>query len=142
MATFQWVFQFRCPQCGESILLPRRSPLGIYEGQQYLTTPMWPITLLCRLRVPVYECLADGIDLDPVYRPDPSLPKICLWEIEAECAHEGCRLRHCIYAKYQPDKTTQDVIGSVLKANPKIPCSGDHDLVFSSEKMKVTDLAF
>src|SRR5258708_7872991 len=103
---------------------------------------MWPIAFLCMQRGLVCGCLAEDILYDPIQKLDQSQPEICLWEIEAECGHENCRLQHCIYAKYRPDKTAQDVIGRLLKTNPRIPCTGDHDAPLRAEKMRVTELAF
>jgi hypothetical protein len=137
MTTNTWVFLFHCPLCGESIVLPRQSLLGKYEGQQFLTTPMWPITFLCRGHGQVCECSIDRIDLEPAQRPTQPLQSETLWEIEVGCAHEGCRLLHAIYAKYQPDRIAQDVIENVLITSPRIPCTGDHDVVFQREKMRV-----
>jgi len=142
MSTVQWLFVARCPACGESIVLPRQSPLGMYESQQYLPSPMWPIAFLCNRHAQVCECSAATIDLDPVQRPNQSQPGISLWEIEVECAHSNCGLPHYIYAKYRPDKTAQDVVERLLKANPRIRCSGNHDVLLKAEKMKVTELPF
>jgi hypothetical protein len=142
MTTMTWVFLFRCPLCGESIVLPRQSPLGKYEGQQYLTTPMWPITFLCKKHGQSCECSVDKIDLEPIQRPDPPPHWETLWEIEAECVHGNCGLRHVIYAKYSPDGTSASVVQSFLATSARVPCTGDHDAEFRTGKIRAKALEF
>jgi hypothetical protein len=43
----QPIFVVTCPVCGESIPLPRRSLLGMFEPPHCQPTDIWPINYLC-----------------------------------------------------------------------------------------------
>jgi hypothetical protein len=91
------VFLFCCPDCGDSILLPRQSPLGIYEGQHYRQSVDWPIAFLCRRHERLCEGLPDMIHQEAFARPSPPQPHFALWEIDCVCGQPNCGLPTTIY---------------------------------------------
>lgn len=103
---------------------------------------MWPITFLCKKHGQSCECSVDKIDLEPIQRPDPPPHWETLWEIEAECVHGNCGLRHVIYAKYSPDGTSASVVQSFLATSARVPCTGDHDAEFRTGKIRAKALEF
>lgn len=45
--TIQRVYTFHCPNCPDHTVLPRRSHLGIFDGQSSPAKDIWPIRYLC-----------------------------------------------------------------------------------------------
>ncbi len=88
------------------------------------------------------ECSVEGIQLDHAEMPNQLQNQGVPWEIECECVHSNCGLPHAIYTRYLGHRTKQDVLEDVLKANPRISCTGDHNAEFDSRKMKVRKLEF
>src|SRR5208282_6844950 len=42
-----WAFDVECPECHDSIVLPRQSPLGRFDGQADPSKGAWPAEFLC-----------------------------------------------------------------------------------------------
>ncbi len=131
----------RCADPGLEYLcqipLPRRSPLGIFEGQYSLSMGDWPATLLCLRHGRSFSHWADSVRLETEVRvrnrPVPSL-----WKIECECAHENCGKPHAIYTARAPDWAT--ILARILGTKPTVPC-GDHSLVWREDLMHGTEFA-
>lgn len=54
--------QVLCPACRKSIVLPRQSPLGIFQGLESQSTDEWPATFLCPACGQVFSCSFEKID--------------------------------------------------------------------------------
>jgi hypothetical protein len=119
------------------IPLPRRSPLGIFEGQHNLSIGDWPATFLCLLHARSFFRLADSVrhetEVRVRNRPVPSL-----WRIECECAHENCGRPHTIYTARAPDWNT--IVRLILERDPTVSC-GAHSLVWREDLMHGTEFA-
>lgn len=137
----RFVFQFSCPLCEESVVLPRESPLGTYEGQRYLTKGMWPINFLCFRHKQVSVCSPD-IRLETMFVLSQQINLAALWEIVSECGRENCGRHHAIYTKYLEDATPQDVIDILLEATTAVPCTGNHSIQLSSDHSTAQKLDF
>ena len=135
-------YRFPCPLCKVSIILPRRSPLGIYEGQQCQPTSEWPIQLLCILRGRVCKCIGENLrrSLEPL--PDQSLQLASLWQIDCECASEGCGRHSSIYTWWLESAAASNIVSAAIEAEPIIACTLAHDLVLKREKMRAVILAY
>jgi hypothetical protein len=118
------VFLRECQSCHQPIVLPRQSPLGIYEGQRYLPTDKWPITFVCirdgQVRVLWVE------EFHPEELMDLGQQSEVLWEIVCECGHRDCVRPHTIYTTCLPNVPKQDVANALYRANLTIAC-GSHD---------------
>src|SRR5258708_29448754 len=113
----------RC-QCGEPIVLPYQSPLGIAKHPRYLPTAAWPATFACTHcgQSSVYS--ADMIRLEGIEAPDQNLPPESLWRVEFECGLGSCKKHYAIYTKYRTDALKSTVIDAVRRSNPGPRC--DH----------------
>jgi hypothetical protein len=138
----QSIFTFHCPLCDWSIPLPRQSPLGTYEGHEYRPSGSWPITFLCVARQQVSECSSELIQSEDSQPHPESETPAALWQIVGECSQEGCQGRSAVYTWYFSHARTDAVVSLALKLNPRIRCSGSHDLKWDAERMEVRKFDF
>src|SRR5580704_8813756 len=71
------------------IPLPRQSQLGMYGGRDYQPTGDWQEMFLCLRHGQAFACSAREVRLEIQVRA-PHQPVSSLWQIDAECAREGC----------------------------------------------------
>lgn len=134
-------FQLLCPRCQYPIVLPHQSPLGKFQGLDCQPTGDWPVTFLCRGcgRLSEYfgkDVLSVGI---PVLVQNQRLPD--LWQIDCECDRENCGGQRAIYTTYPAGAPEEDVERLVLQCVTEVPCSDDHSLLLSGEKIALTRFA-
>src|ERR1017187_9673367 len=136
------VFLFRCPDCADSILLPRQSLLGIYEGQHYQRNPLnWPIAFLCRRHERLCEGHPDMIHQEAFARPAPPQPHFALWQIDCVCGQPNCGLPTTIYTHYLPADTQGSIVSLLRQATGKLLC-GDHDVDLQAGKLTLKPLEY
>ncbi len=143
LPSVNWLFDLYCHKCRNSTLLPRQSPLGIYEGQRYQPMGAWPIAFLCRPCGQVYDRFAEEIySRLPVQKVGQRQGQI-LWEIEVICAHGSCELMTPIYTKYHAADNEDLVIDLLLSVDPILDCRGyAHGLKLRGERIKANRLLF
>jgi hypothetical protein len=136
MTLIRDAYRFPCPLCKVSIVLPRQSRLGTYEGQYCQPTGEWPIQLLCIQRGRAYECTGEGLrrSLEPV--PDQSPQAAVLWWIDCECDQRGCRRHSSIYTWWPGNAALSDIVNAAIEAAPTIACTADHKLALKPDKMQ------
>ena len=118
----RFVCQFHCHQADHEFVLPRQSPLGIYEDGRYRATDKWPIDFLCWQHGQMCLVGPPAIRLDTVPELPLGLHLAALWEIEAECAKENCGLRRTIYTKRSVDETPQAVARLLFAPGLRLEC--------------------
>src|SRR5437879_393488 len=97
---FRGVHSVKCPHGHSSevhIVLPRRSPLGICEGLDYLTREGWPTTFLC------INCGRLSVHSRPHFGQVAMMdqnPPADLWKIDFRCDQESCGKISTIYTAY------------------------------------------
>jgi len=131
------VCHFECDGAEHDIVLPRRSPLGIFDDPQSLPTDKWPITFLCLPHRHMCAVPVEAIRLDTAQIAAPSTYEVCLWQIEFECVRENCGLRQTIYTRYSPDAKPSDVESALQDASHVIACKGGHRAVLKWEALRV-----
>jgi len=136
------IFLFHCPFCNWSITLPRQSPLGTYEDHEYRPSALWPIMFLCAARQQASECSSEMIRAEPVQPHVMIETPAALWQVAGACGHDGCRGRSAVYTWYLSDASTDRVVNLVLQLNPKVRCSGSHDLQWHAERMEAMKFGF
>jgi hypothetical protein len=124
----------------ETIVLPRRSPLGIYVGPQYQPMGAWPIELVCTRRGQLFvrsrkEIQSEGI----LHRGDQNKHSPVLWQIERKCGRERCPKNHAIFLWYAADATREEIASEILRAAPKISC-GETEIELSVAELKMEKL--
>jgi hypothetical protein len=122
-----------CPLCKNSVLLPRQSPLGRYEGPRYQPTDIWPIDFVCFLNGQV--CQAHPASIHPKTGGVSNLDRgaAVLWETVFACAHEDCGRLRTLYSRQSADSTPEAAIQTVLAANPSLTCEGRHRFGIAAE---------
>jgi hypothetical protein len=126
MTEMRFVCRFQCGGCEHTFVLPRQSPLGISDGEQYRPMGIWPIDFLCLPHGHVCRVGREAILLDSVAALAPGLREASLWQIEYECARQNCGQHQTIYTRYLTDAHPLDVIKIVLDANARIVCKEGH----------------
>jgi hypothetical protein len=82
--------------CRNPIVLPHRSPLGIFQGLEDQPTDEWPAEFLCPVCGQRFVCSVDMIDSAvPVPIPDSLIPDIL--RVECECDQRNSATRKTIY---------------------------------------------
>ena len=139
------IYQLECPGCGESIVLPRQSPLGKYAGLEYQRQGIWPPIFLCRQTERLYEVssLIHSIEVTRL----PLKSDLSLWEIDCECAYNHCGKMNLIFAKYSTTVNPGAIVDVLCRATsdllPKIACvSKLHDLILRKEAISPRTLDF
>ena len=120
-----------------NVPLPRRSPLGIYEGLRYRTTGEWPATFVCLRHGHTFACSPDNVHVEVEMR-GLGQPVSPLWKIESRCAHEDCGRLHTFYTGRMPDWAA--IVERIVKIQPHVAC-GDHGLLWSPGLMRGTEFA-
>ena len=120
-----------------NIPLPRRSPLGRYEGFEYLPSHDWQGYFLCLRHARVYVCSPRKIHLEMQVR-DPGQPVSPLWKIDAICGHDRCGVVRTIYTAKMPDWTL--IEERIHMTHPKLACEG-HDFAWDTGTMRATEFA-
>jgi hypothetical protein len=128
---------FPCPGCGESIPLPRRSPLGIFYGQQFVSAiDIWPIWFLCLRAAKVREVIRSAIHLGTEAVQRHGARANSIWGIDCECTLDNCGKRHSIYTSYLRDSDPSALSRLLLDVHPMVPCLGGHPAKFHSARIK------
>jgi hypothetical protein len=117
------VFLRECPGCHGPIVLPRQSPLGIYEGQSYRPTDRRPARFLCIRDGQVREMWVTEFRLEDYTGLDQELA--ALWDVVCVCARKNCERPHTIYTMCSPRADVATVRDAVYKTNLSFAC-GDH----------------
>lgn len=136
MPVFAERYTSNCPRCEAPIALPRRSPLGTFEGHPSQPNPVWPINLLCIQTGQVSAYPLDKFRRERVQKPDQNRQTVVLWQIESPCAHESCRNRLFLYAWYRGDVSEEEMLNSAIHAKPKRRC-GEHEFEWDTAKASV-----
>jgi len=110
-----------CLGCVKFSFLPRRSPLGIFEGLESQPTAEWPALFLCGVCGHKSECF---VPFDDCATPDSPLPD--LWRIESMCDHKNCRRNRAIYTTYAQDSPEQDVRRLIIRLGVQLLCVAGH----------------
>jgi hypothetical protein len=103
------VYFLRCPIESESILLPRRSPLGIFDGEVCLPTDIWPLEVLCPECELGFSCPVGLIH--PGEMLDHVIETRSLFRIPYTYIHNNSEVRREIYTAL----STRDPKESVLE---------------------------
>jgi hypothetical protein len=138
----QLIFVFHCPFCNWSITLPRHSPLGTYGGHEYRSSALWPITFLCAARQQASECSSEIVQSEQLQPHVEIETPAALWQIVGACGQENCRGRSAVYTWYLSHASGDAVVNLALKLNPRIRCSGSHDLTWQTKNMEATKFDF
>ncbi len=85
------------PHCKGTIVLPRRSPLGNFQGLDDLPKGIWPATFLCPVCGQEFVGFLDNIQ-NEVPWTDPSSKIDDLLQVEYEYAQDNFVLRKVIFA--------------------------------------------
>ena len=127
------VLEFDCPLCGESIILPRQSPLGVYGGVACEPSGRWPLKFLCTARGLFCEVPSAAIrrGTTPMWSIDQHAGSF--WEIECPCSQKNCGRHHAIYTKFSGNATEREVVVAAVRASNAISlmmaCSAHHLVV-------------
>jgi hypothetical protein len=140
MTEMRCVCRFQCDGAGHSLVLPRRSPLGIFVDEPCQPTGIWPIDFLCLPHGHVCQIGKETIRQDSVETLAPGLHAVSLWQIEYECAKQNCGRRQTIYTRHSPDAESSDVINIVLRASRIIACKEGHSAELRRDLMTVERL--
>jgi len=137
-------FKFKCPLCGWSITLPRRSQLGAYVDEKYHPiSASWPIKWICIPHEHVCDCTFDRVELIKFEEQPRVESPASLWEIEPPCSQGSCQMVFQGYTLWDLSEASRvGLIDSITKANPKVTCSAGHEIIWQSEKIKATMLPF
>jgi hypothetical protein len=138
MTTVRMDAYFLICLCGaETIALPPRSPLGIYEGQQRQPTGIWPIELVCTHLGRLFERSAREVQFEgTLHREGQNKHSHVLWQIERKCGREHCAKNHAIFLWYAADATKEEIASEVLRVAPRISC-GETEIALSAEGMEM-----
>jgi hypothetical protein len=129
MTPTQRVDVLYCP-CGEQIVLPRQTPLGISGDRHYQPMNGWPLTYLCPYCGRLSEHSPHTVQRVGVEAMVPSPYSETLWSVEFECAHENCGTRHAIYTKQRVVASEDSVATTLFARMPTATCrSGKHELI-------------
>lgn len=131
----RYVCRFHCHQVDHEFVLPRQSPLGIYEDGRYRAKDKWPIDYLCWQHGQMCSVGLPAIHLDTVPELPLGLQLASLWEIEVECARENCGQRRTIYTKYSADETPQAVARLAQAPGLQLECVNRHWLQVDESRM-------
>lgn len=134
------VCKFNCHQVAHEFVLPRRSPLGISEGERYRATDRWPIEFLCWQHGQMCLVGLSTIHLDTVPELPLGLQLASLWEIEVECANKNCGQRRTIYTKHSADEKPSAVAHLLLSTRPLVDCVNGHFLEFDEFRIRTVRL--
>ncbi len=140
MTEIRRVGKLPCGEIEHGFVLPRQSPLGIFDDQQSQPKGTWPIAFLCLPHGLAWQVTPDMIHLDTVQTVPPGLHEASVWQVEYECAHNNCGRHWTIYTKHSTDADPDYVVLRVLNANPTIQCEGEHVVVFDRYRMKAQHL--
>jgi hypothetical protein len=89
----------------------------------------------------VCECSAENLRRSS--EPLPNQNQLaCLWEIDCECAHEGCKRHSSIYTYESERAAASDIVGATIAAEAVIACTSGHDLVLVRERMQAKKLDY
>jgi hypothetical protein len=124
-------YSLRC-QCGERIPLPRRSPLGIFEGQvAEANLQRWPLRFVCQNcgLASVHE--VQEIDQEERGRPDLFDSEHNLWHVQILCDHRQCGTHYTIYTQVPTNAGRDDVLYVLQHAKRPVTC-GETDHVFDT----------
>ena len=134
-----------CPgkHCPGKTVLPRRSPLGTFEGLPCPTKDAWPALFLCRR----CDLLTVGYD-DKTHQdslalqgPIPAIP-LGLWRVAFECAHENCGEPYALYARWITGDSDATAIALAGKAAQTLPCKAGHHAQIDATTAEVVWLPF
>lgn len=140
MTEMRCVCRFQCGGSEHTLVLPRRSPLGIFVDEPCQPKGTWPIDFLCLQHGHVCRVGKETIHLDSVQTVAPGLHVVSLWEIEYECAKQNCGQRRTIYTRYSRDAEPSDVTKIVLNASPMLVCKEGHPAELREDLMDVSRL--
>lgn len=137
-------FKFKCPLCGWSITLPRRSQLVTYVNDKcHPDLGSWPIQWICIPHETVCRCQYDRVECiefeEQVHTESPA----ALWEVECPCIEESCTMNLKAYTLWDLSEASRgELIAWLVKVKPKAPCSARHEIDWQSEEIKATMLLF
>lgn len=122
-------YEFVLPGCHEreQIVLPRQSPLGIYEGQKYQPMAGWPAMFLCLRHGRVSLHWPDNVHSEEVEVSAQDQPQPALWQIDFQHDQENCGKLHTIYTTCSVAYSEADIANRITRTNPKVAC-GEHEL--------------
>src|ERR1700722_6365933 len=89
--------QLQCKGCGKPIVLPRQSPLGIFQNLENPSTYSWTIDLLHHLCGRVFSYSEQDVD-DPVVTKVQTSHVDDLLRVEYEDAQGNSQTRKILYA--------------------------------------------
>lgn len=135
MLSAKLVRKVDCPSCSFAIWLPHRSPLGTDDGQWYLPTDAWPLTLLCIPRGRLCSCEANTHQKSELLT-DQAIAMGCLWAIGCKCDHDNCGSLQTIYAHGSASETEESVLSALLSAIPSTHCEAGHTFQIADGKVK------
>ena len=115
----QRVYCVHCPhpKCGDTIVLPRQSPLGTFEYPHCQPTGEWPIDYLCIYCAQVFSFPVEAIHLEGVEALDQSLPYLWRYVFSSDDMHSV--RKYWIYAKSLRPKSEEELIEGILKPTGK-----------------------
>ena len=119
--------------CGHYTVLPRQSPLGMYEDLDYRPTVEWPATFLCigcgRLSVHSQRRFGQVQAMD-------QNPPADLWKIVLRCDQENCERTRTIYTTGGPSAAEADVKNIVFRRLSTIQGGAGHSFAVSDKTLK------
>ena len=138
--------EFVFPGCSgkEQIVLPRQSPLGISEGQQYLTTPFWPAVFVCFQHAQLFSHPHAKPHLENLQVLAPNSPPSAVWEIAFRCDRENCGRQHRIWLAYSTAEIysgvtySENEVRDLLAASSAVVPCVSHGLFLSDFALTAT----
>lgn len=117
----QRVYLISCPNpdCGDTIVLPRQSPLGIFEHPQRRPTDEWPIDYLCSYCGQLFSLPAEEIRLEGVETLGQMPLSETLRQYEFSNDHRHSPRFYRIYSKALSRVSEETLIEGMLKPTGK-----------------------
>jgi hypothetical protein len=116
------------PLCGERIVLPYGSPIGISLYQWYWPTDSEMITLACPNCGLLSVHFRSDVHLVGMPPENPNLPPSVLWRVEFGCAQHNCDLPVVVHTRTEADAPPDEPYLLVRAAKPVACCADGHPL--------------
>jgi hypothetical protein len=122
---FVYYGKIACPR-GHTTVVPRQTPLEIFQGQPNQPKGTPQATFLCIECGVQFPCTPEDFPLYPFERQAPNRPHPVLWHIAGECVHEDCGQLKPIFFGYDASGKEGDLRKRVFGFVKEMECWKSH----------------
>lgn len=136
---FRYEYLLRCPRCKEATVLRNQTPSKKDEGLRCQPMGGVEIPFVCRTTGQMGSFCPEAT-LEEVDEHSPAANSLSPWMVVCECAQCNSGPPIGVFVIFDTNGEPGQLIDIVLRADPKIPCNGEHDVVLERIKMKASKL--